>query len=204
MGLTNLPFAMPNVRIENPEAAAHARIGWFRSVSNIPHASRSSPSSAEMAQAAGKDPKDYLLELLGPPRQIDPRELNDTWNHGEDPTLTRSTLAGCAASPRPAAEAAGWGSASCRAAAWASPRTTASSPTWRRWSRWRSTPRASSTIPRVDIAVDCGAQVNPERVRSQIEGAVIMGMSHAMLRRDQLQERPRRSRTTSHHSRCCA
>ncbi|MGV8597572.1 hypothetical protein ACV35V_35065, partial [Pseudomonas aeruginosa] len=37
MGLTNLPFAIPNVRLENPEAPAHTRVGWFRSVSNIPH-----------------------------------------------------------------------------------------------------------------------------------------------------------------------
>ncbi len=36
MGLTNLPFAIPNVRLENPEAPAHTRVGWFRSVSNIP------------------------------------------------------------------------------------------------------------------------------------------------------------------------
>ena len=38
MGVLNIPFAIPNIRIENPEAAAHTRIGWFRSVSNIPHA----------------------------------------------------------------------------------------------------------------------------------------------------------------------
>ena len=31
------------------------------------------------------------------------------------------------------------------------------------------------SIPRVDIAIDCGPMVNPERVRSQMEGAVIMG-----------------------------
>jgi isoquinoline 1-oxidoreductase beta subunit len=36
-------------------------------------------------------------------------------------------------------------------------------------------------IPRVDIAIDCGAQVNPERVRAQIEGACIMGLSNALL-----------------------
>jgi isoquinoline 1-oxidoreductase beta subunit len=40
LGMTaiNMPFVIPNVRIENPEATAHTRIGWFRSVSNIPHA----------------------------------------------------------------------------------------------------------------------------------------------------------------------
>jgi len=36
------------------------------------------------------------------------------------------------------------------------------------------------SIPRVDLAVDCGPQVNPERIRSQIEGACIMGISLAM------------------------
>src|SRR6185295_12517483 len=38
MGLVNLPYDIPNLRLENPEAAAHTRIGWFRSVSNVPHA----------------------------------------------------------------------------------------------------------------------------------------------------------------------
>ena len=35
------------------------------------------------------------------------------------------------------------------------------------------------TIPRVDTAIDCGTFVNPERIRSQIEGAAIMGLSLA-------------------------
>jgi isoquinoline 1-oxidoreductase beta subunit len=35
------------------------------------------------------------------------------------------------------------------------------------------------TIPRVDTAIDCGTFVNPERIRSQIEGAAVMGLSLA-------------------------
>jgi isoquinoline 1-oxidoreductase subunit beta len=35
-------------------------------------------------------------------------------------------------------------------------------------------------IPRVDVAFDCGPQVNPERIRSQLEGAAVMGLSLAM------------------------
>ncbi|HEY1859763.1 MAG TPA: molybdopterin cofactor-binding domain-containing protein [Gemmataceae bacterium] len=35
-------------------------------------------------------------------------------------------------------------------------------------------------VPRVDVAFDCGPQVNPERIRSQLEGAVIMGLSLAL------------------------
>ena len=30
--------------------------------------------AAELAAAAGRDPKDYLLDLIGPPRLIDPRD----------------------------------------------------------------------------------------------------------------------------------
>jgi isoquinoline 1-oxidoreductase beta subunit len=37
------------------------------------------------------------------------------------------------------------------------------------------------TIPQVDIAVDCGATVNPDRVRSQMEGACVMGIGVATL-----------------------
>jgi isoquinoline 1-oxidoreductase beta subunit len=36
------------------------------------------------------------------------------------------------------------------------------------------------SIPRVDIAIDCGPQINPDRIRSQLEGACIMGISLAL------------------------
>ena len=34
-------------------------------------------------------------------------------------------------------------------------------------------------IPRVDMAFDCGPQVNPDRIRAQLEGACIMGLTLA-------------------------
>ena len=40
--------------------------------------------------------------------------------------------------------------------------------------------KGNLSIPRVDVAVDCGHYVNPDRIRSQIEGAVIMGIGLAM------------------------
>jgi isoquinoline 1-oxidoreductase beta subunit len=36
-------------------------------------------------------------------------------------------------------------------------------------------------VPRVDIAVDCGPQINPDRIRSQLEGACVMGLSQAVV-----------------------
>ena len=38
MGLNTMPFDIPSVRLENPPAPAHVRIGWFRSVYNLPRA----------------------------------------------------------------------------------------------------------------------------------------------------------------------
>ena len=77
MGLIDVPFDIPNLRCENGEAEAHTRIGWFRSVSNIPHGFAVQSFAAEIAHALGRDPKDVLLELIGPPRIVDPRKSQD-------------------------------------------------------------------------------------------------------------------------------
>jgi isoquinoline 1-oxidoreductase beta subunit len=61
----NLPYDIPNLRIENPEATAHTRIGWFRSVSEVPHAFAVQCFVAEIAAAAGRDHREYLLDLIG-------------------------------------------------------------------------------------------------------------------------------------------
>ena len=37
------------------------------------------------------------------------------------------------------------------------------------------------SVPRIDVAIDCGPQVNPERIRAQLQGAAIMGLSLATL-----------------------
>jgi hypothetical protein len=37
---TDIPFDIPNLRVENGPAKAHVRIGWLRSVANIYQRSR--------------------------------------------------------------------------------------------------------------------------------------------------------------------
>ena len=34
--------------------------------------------------------------------------------------------------------------------------------------------------PKIDLAVDCGVVVNPDRVRAQMEGAAVMGISNTL------------------------
>ncbi len=69
-GLEDMPFEIKNLRIENCKAESHIRVGWMRSVSNIFHAFSIGSFVDEMAIAAGRDTKDYLLELIGTPRDL--------------------------------------------------------------------------------------------------------------------------------------
>ena len=175
MGLVNTPFTIPNIRAENPEAAAHTRIGWFRSVSNIPHAFAVQSFVAELAHAAGRDPKDYLLELIGPPRVLDPNALGDTWNHGEDPKLYTFDTGRLRRVIEAAASGIGWGRDVARnrglgiAGHYSFVSYVAVA------AEVEVDGQGKLSIPRVDVAIDPGAMVNPERVRSQMEGAVVMG-----------------------------
>lgn len=70
-GLEDMPFNVPNLRIENCEAPSHIRVGWMRSVANVYHAFAICSFADEMAQAAGRDPKDYLLDLIGTGQILD-------------------------------------------------------------------------------------------------------------------------------------
>jgi isoquinoline 1-oxidoreductase beta subunit len=181
MGLINIAYDIPNLRIENPEAVAHTRIGWFRSVSNVPHAFAVQSFVAELAAAAGRDHRDYLLELVGAARLIDPTALKDGWNYSESPqrypvdtgrlrrvieTVTREASWG-----RKLPKGGGLG----LAAHYSFVSYTAAVV------EVAVSDKGQLTIPRVDIAFDCGPQVNPDRIRSQLEGAVVMGVSLATL-----------------------
>ena len=181
MGLVNVPFAIPNLRIENPEAAVHTRVGWYRSVSNIPHAFAIQSFVAELAAAARRDPKDYLLELIGPARRIDPRQMGDTWNYSESPTLYPLDTGRLRRVIETAAQQASWGRSmqAGRGLGIAAHYSFVSYVAV--VVEVAVSDKGEITIPRVDIAFDCGAQVNPERVRSQLEGACVMGLGNALL-----------------------
>jgi isoquinoline 1-oxidoreductase beta subunit len=179
-GFVDLPFAIPNIRCENPEAAAHTRIGWFRSVSNVPHAFAIQTMVAEIAHALGRDPKDMLLELIGPARIVDVgKSTKDWWNYGEPFDSYPVDAGRLRRVTELAAEKGEWGRKlpAGHGLGIAAHRSFVS---------YIATvievavdDTGNISIPRVDTAVDCGTYVNPERIRSQMEGAAIMGISLA-------------------------
>ncbi|WP_258127449.1 xanthine dehydrogenase family protein molybdopterin-binding subunit [Achromobacter anxifer] len=181
MSAINMPYRIPNVRVETAEVEAHARIGWFRSVANIPHAYAAQCFIAELAHRAGKDPKDFALDLIGPARRIDPGTMADTWNYSESPErypydtgrLRGVIEAACKGAEwgRPLPQGHGLGLAFCYS-----------------FMSYTATvvevavdAKGQVRVVAVDMAMDCGPQINPERIRAQMEGGAIMGLGLAMV-----------------------
>ena len=183
LGLIDTPFNVPNLRLETGEAVAQTRIGWFRSVNNIPHAFAMQSMVAELAHELGRDPKDFLLEMIGPARIVDPRKTvtSELWNYGDpwstypvDTARTRRVV-------ERVAKEAGWGRKLPKGHG-------LGIAVQRSFLSYVATvvevavdDKGNVTVPRVDTAIDCGFVVNPERVASQIEGAAVMGLSLAKL-----------------------
>jgi isoquinoline 1-oxidoreductase beta subunit len=183
MGFIDVPFNISNLRCEVGEAEAHTRIGWFRSVSNIPHAFAIQSFVAELAYAVGRDPKDMLIELLGPPRHVDPRpslQNGAEYTNMGDPLETYPIDTGrLRRVVELVADKAEWGKK-------LPPRHGQGIAVHRSFLSYVATvvevavdERGMFSVPRVDTAIDCGFAVNPERIYSQIEGVAVMGSSLA-------------------------
>ncbi|MDE2261782.1 MAG: xanthine dehydrogenase family protein molybdopterin-binding subunit [Gammaproteobacteria bacterium] len=180
MGMINIPLRIPNVRLEIPPVPAYTRIGWFRSVYNIAHGFAIQSFLDELAHAAGRDPRDYQLELIGPPRRLDPRSLSDEWNYGESPVLYPLDTGRLRAVIERATSEAGWGRSMPKGQGLGLAATYSFMSYAAAVIEVRVGSGGEIVIPRVDLAFDCGAQVNPDRIRAQLEGACIMGLTVAM------------------------
>jgi len=172
LGATDLPYNVANLQIENGAAEAHVRIGWLRSVAHIYHAFAVCSFPDELAHRAGRDPYEYLLELLGPDRHV-PMTGVAYPNHGEPLQRFPIDVARLRQVTERAAELAEWG---------------------RRLPRGRGlgiachrsflsycahvvqvdvTKTGQVRIPHVWVVIDAGLIINPDRVRAQLEGAAV-------------------------------
>jgi len=184
LGFLDNPFAVPNIRLENGKAKGMIRIGWLRSVNNIQHAFATQSFAAELAHAAGRDQKDYLLELIGPDRKLnlDEEGMIATYsNYGQsyedypiDTARLKNVINLAAAGihwRRDLPNGHGLGIAGHRS-----------------FNSYVATAvevkvdrDGNLDIPAVHVACDCGIVVNPEAVRAQMEGASNFALSNILM-----------------------
>jgi isoquinoline 1-oxidoreductase subunit beta len=159
-------FGVPNFRLEFAVAQSGMPLGYWRSVENSGNQFAISSFFDEAAHAAGRDPVEFLLAVLGPPRKI-----NLGGERAIDVARRRRVI-------ELAAEKANWGrplpremgrgvaayfgygsyvaqvaEVSCDVSA------------------------GSIRIHRVVCAIDCGTAVNPLGVKAQMESAINFGLA---------------------------
>jgi isoquinoline 1-oxidoreductase beta subunit len=181
MGWTDIPYLIPNLRVENGPARAHLRIGWLRSVANIYHAFGVQSFTDELAAAAGRDRVEYLLDLIGEPRVIDFTREGLKGQSRVNPKFPFDT-ARLRNVIDLAAQKSNWANTkpgNGRALGIAAHRSFLSYVA--AVVQVEVTPAGEVRIPRIDVAVDPGLAINPERVRAQFEGAAVFGASIALL-----------------------
>jgi isoquinoline 1-oxidoreductase beta subunit len=182
MGLDDTLYDVPNIRAENAGADVHVRIGWFRAVTNNFHAFAAHSFADEMAHAAGRDTLEYLLDVIGPGKIIDLKAQGvDYSNYGApidkypvDSRRLRKVLevAGEKSNWGKKKPGNGWG---IGIAAHRSFNTYVASVV-----EVEVDAQGRVRIPRIDQVADPGVVINPDRVRSQLEGAAVMGAGLAM------------------------
>ncbi len=182
LGWSDVPFALENHRAENGPATAHVRIGWLRSVCNIFHAFAIHSFADELAHAAGQDPVEYLLRLLGPDRIIDKKELAaDYPNYDGDYSQYPLDTARFRRVVQLAAEKSGWGKQKLPKGTGMGIAVHRSFLTYVATVVRAEVDNAGQIkIQQVDTALDAGIVVNPEMVRQQFEGAAVFGTSLAL------------------------
>jgi isoquinoline 1-oxidoreductase beta subunit len=178
-GWTDIPYDLPNLRVENGPAKAHVRIGWLRSVANIYHGFGIQCFTDELAHAAGRDPLDYLLDLIGQPRTIDFKGVEYP-NYGASLETYPWETGRLRHVTELVAEKSGWGKRKHAKG------TGVGIAAHKSFLTYVATvvevevnDQGEVRIPRVDTALDAGLVVNPEATRAQFEGAAVFGTSVA-------------------------
>ncbi|HEV7508282.1 MAG TPA: molybdopterin cofactor-binding domain-containing protein [Thermoanaerobaculia bacterium] len=203
-GLEDNPYAIDNLRIENSPAANHIRCGWMRSVANIYHAFGLCSFADEMAVAAGRDSKDYLLELIGQGRMFTEAVFKEEHVPAYDNNLfpINRTLVSIGGQEKEISPGYPPDTRRLRAVVERVAKDSGWDEKRGKLPKGRGLGIAAHrsflsyvaivvdvslneanelTINEIYAALDCGFVVNPDRVYAQMEGGIIYGLSYALL-----------------------
>ena len=162
-GAVNLPYQIPNFRLDLHSPTLGVPVQWWRSVGSTHTAFSTETFIDELAFAAKQDPLEFRVKLLqSHPRHIGVLEL--------------------------AAEKAGWGSPLPKGKG----RGIAVHESFNTYvaqvAEVTAAEDGSFTVDRVVCAVDCGVAVNPDVIRAQMEGGIGFGLSPALFSEITLEE----------------
>jgi isoquinoline 1-oxidoreductase beta subunit len=161
-GVSDTPYAIGNFRTEVHNAKEGVPVLWWRSVGHTHTAQAMEVFVDELAQAAGRDPVQYRLDLLkGEPRQAGVLRL--------------------------AAEKAGWGESLAKGRG----RGVAVHKSFGSYVAMVAdvtVGEGSIKVDRIVAAVDCGIPVNPDVIAAQVEGAVGFALSSVLRNRITLED----------------
>jgi len=179
-GVLDLPLAVPAISMQTGAAPAHTRIGWLRSVCNIQQAFAVQSFIAELADATKRDPRDMLLRVLGPARQLDAagQGVTDLPNYGMPLDRHPLDVGRLHRVIEKATAMAGWDKREGRALGLAAHRSFVTYV-----AVVAQVVKGRHGEPRVEeawIAADVGIAINPDRVRYQMEGAFVFAWSNAL------------------------
>ena len=188
LGFGDLPFDIDNLSCETHKAPAHVRIGWMRSVSNIQHGFAIGSFVDELAEKVGVSTAQMWLTLIGDDRIVDPKpEGFDYANYGEPdgafPIETKrlknvlNELMTKSAADQPTAENEGWGISVHR-----------SFVSYVAVATKVRVENNKVSVLEMHSVIDAGRVINPDRVKSQQEGAMIFGLSIALMSEITLKE----------------
>lgn len=176
MGWTNMPFAIPNLRLEAAGVPSDLRVGWWRSVCNTFHGFALGSFVDELAQAAGVDAITMFKRLLGQTRSI-PISVALGGGPPIEYAIDTARIAGVVdkvasmgvwGKQVPAGEGIGFAAHfSFRSAAAVVMHVAVGADKVIR-------------VKEVDYAIDCGTVINPDGVAAQAEGALVYGLSAAL------------------------
>lgn len=182
LGFADIPFDIKNLSCETPEVTTHVRTGWLRSVGNINNAFALGSFVDELANKANIPTQQMWLNLLGEDRTFDAKiegfegytNYSNKDKKAYDVQISRykrvlNELVKKSGAGAKTDENEGWGISLANS--------------------FNSYAAAATKVRVIDekvevlemhTAIDCGLVITPDRVRSQMEGAMIMGLSMAM------------------------
>ncbi len=181
LGFGDLPFAIENLSCETHKAPAHVRIGWIRSVSNIQHGFAIGSFVDELAAKSSVSPHQMWLNLIGDDRIVDPKTQGFKYeNYGESydnfPIETKrlknvlNELMAKSGANSPTADNEGWGISVHR-----------SFVSYVAVATKVKVANDKVSVLEMHSVIDAGRVINPDRVKSQQEGAMIFGLSIALM-----------------------